>query len=85
MRWIGALVDPPSARTVVTAFWNEAGVSRSEGLRSCQTISTIRRPVAVAMTACRESTAGMEAAPGSVRPRASAALVIVDAVPIVMQ
>ena len=37
------------------------------------------------MTAWRESAAGMDAAPGSVSPRASAALVIVEAVPIVMQ
>ena len=38
-----------------------------------------------AITACRESAAGIEAAPGSVTPSASAALVMVDAVPIVMQ
>ena len=48
-------------------------------------MSTMRRPVAVAICACRESGAGIDAAPGSVRPSASAALVIVEAVPIVMQ
>ena len=37
------------------------------------------------MAAWRESGAGMEAAPGSVRPSASAALVMVEAVPMVMQ
>jgi hypothetical protein len=33
----------------------------------------------------RESAAGIDAAPGSVKPSASVADVIVDAVPIVMQ
>ena len=57
----------------------------SRGLRSSHTISTMRLPVSVAICAWRESAAGIEAAPGSVRPSASAALVIVEAVPIVMQ
>ena len=48
-------------------------------------MSTMRLPVRVAITAWRESAAGIEAAPGSVMPSASAALVIVEAVPIVMQ
>ena len=48
-------------------------------------MSTMRLPVIVAITACRESAAGIEAAPGNVIPSASAALVIVEAVPIVMQ
>ena len=54
-------------------------------MTSSQTISTIRRPLCAPITACRESAAGIDAAPGSVTPSASAALVIVDAVPIVMQ
>ena len=37
------------------------------------------------MRPCRESAAGIDTAPGSVNPIASAADVIVDAVPIVMQ
>jgi len=45
----------------------------------------MRLPVCVAIAAWRESAAGIEAAPGSVRPSASAALVMVEAVPIVMQ
>ena len=57
----------------------------SRGFRSSQTMSTMRRPVSLAMRAWRESAAGIEAAPGSVKPSASAADVIVDAVPIVMQ
>ena len=80
-----ALVEPPMASTVVIALRNAASVSMSPSLTSSHTISTIRRPVCAAITACRESAAGIEAAPGSVRPSASAALVIVDAVPIVMQ
>src|SRR5438876_11197820 len=80
-----ALVDPPIASTVVIALRNDASVRRSDGFRSSHAISTMRRPVAEAMTACGESAAGIDAAPGSVNPSASAALVIVDAVPIVMQ
>ena len=48
-------------------------------------MSTMRFPVRVAITAWRESAAGIEAAPGNVMPSASAALVMVEAVPIVMQ
>ena len=69
----------------VTAFSNAAVVMMSVGLRSAQTISTMRRPLALAMRACSESAAGIEEAPGSVIPMASAAAAIVDAVPMVMQ
>jgi hypothetical protein len=48
-------------------------------------MSTMRLPVRAAITAWRESAAGIEAAPGRVMPSASAALVMVEAVPIVMQ
>ena len=85
IRWMTALVEPPMASTVVTALRNAVPVSMSDSRTSSHTISTIRRPVCAAITACRESAAGIEAAPGSVTPSASAALVIVDAVPIVMQ
>jgi hypothetical protein len=80
-----ALVDPPSAMATVTAFSNASVVRMSRGLRSSQTISTHRRPAAVAMRGCAESAAGIEDAPGSISPRASTADVIVDAVPMVMQ
>ena len=80
-----ALVEPPSASTVVTALRKAVRVSSVESRTSSHTMSTIRRPVRVAITACRESAAGIDAAPGSVTPSASAALVMVDAVPIVMQ
>ncbi len=48
-------------------------------------MSTIRRPLAAAIRLCAESTAGIDAAPGRVIPSTSAADVIVEAVPIVMQ
>ncbi len=85
MRWTSALVEPPRARTVVTALSMARASTMSRILRSSHTMSTMRLPVSVAICAWRESGAGMEAAPGSVSPRASAALVIVEAVPIVMQ
>ncbi len=85
IRWMSALVDPPSASTVAAASSNASLVSTRSGVRSAQTIATIRLPLAAAIRWCAESTAGIEAAPGSVRPSASAADVIVDAVPIVMQ
>ena len=56
----------------------------SRGLTSSHTISTMRRPAAVAMRGWLESAAGIEDAPGSIRPSASAAAAIVEAVPIVM-
>ncbi len=45
----------------------------------------MRSPAAAAIRSCPESTAGMLEAPGTVTPRASAAAVSVEAVPIVMQ
>jgi hypothetical protein len=48
-------------------------------------MSTIRRPVATAIRAWSEYAAGTDEAPGRVSPSASAAAVIVLAVPIVMQ
>src|SRR5258706_12644855 len=84
-RCTSALVEPPIASTAVTALSNEASERIEDGRRSSHTISTIRLPVCVAICAWRESAAGMEAAPGSVRPSASAALVMVEAWPIVMQ
>ena len=45
----------------------------------------MRRPHSEAMRGCAASAAGIEAAPGSVKPSASAIVVIVEAVPMVMQ
>src|SRR6266581_5189742 len=82
---MAALVEPPQASTQVTALSNEDGVSRLFGVASSHTMSTARLPVAVAICAWCESAAGIDADPGSARPSASAAEVMVDAVPIVMQ
>jgi len=70
---------------VATASSNASRVRIWSGVRSSQTIATILRPLAAAIRWWAESTAGIEAMPGRVMPRASAAEVIVDAVPIVMQ
>ena len=81
-----ALVEPPSASTAVIALSIAAA---RRGRRAASGPPTPSRRCAcrnrVAICAWRESAAGIDAAPGSVRPSASAALVIVDAVPIVMQ
>ena len=79
IRWMTAFVEPPKARTTVMAFSKDSKVKGEDGS------DTIRRPEATAMRGCSESAAGIDAAPGSVTPSASAADVIVDAVPIVMQ
>src|SRR6185503_19987718 len=80
-----AFVDPPIAMSAVMAFLNDPALRMSVGFRSCQTISTMRRPQAVAMREWLESTAGIEEAPGKVIPKTSANDVMVEAVPIVMQ
>src|SRR5262249_45049459 len=71
--------------SVVIAFSKERSVRMSRGFKSSQTISTIRLPQFVAIREWFESTAGIEDAPGSVRPRASAMAVIVDAVSMGIQ
>src|SRR5665647_1380114 len=77
-----ALVEQPMAMATVMAFSNEARDSILAGVRSSQTMSTARRPHSVAMRIWLESTAGMDEAPGSVKPQASAIPVIVLAVPM---
>src|ERR1700730_5519653 len=79
-----ALVEPPSASTVAIALLNEASRKISRGLRFSQTISTMRRPDRLAILGWLASTAGMLLAPAKERPRTSATLVIVEAVPIVI-
>lgn len=85
IRWMTALVEPPSARTVATASSYASAVRIDDSFRCCHTSSTIRRPDCAAIRSWPESTAGMEEAPGTVTPSASAAAVRVEAVPIVMQ
>ena len=57
----------------------------SLGFRSCQTISTMRRPEAAQSRMWFESAAGIELPPVSVMPMESAIDVMVLAVPMVMQ
>ncbi len=80
-----ALVEPPMAMLAVMALSNEAAVRISLGFKSCQAISTMRRPTDVAMRECSESTAGIDDAPGRVMPSVSAMAPMVEAVPMVMQ
>ncbi len=49
IRWIIAFVEPPRAITVATASSNASLVRIASGVRSSQTMSTIRRPLAVAI------------------------------------
>ena len=84
IRWTMALVEPPMAISVVTAFSKAARVAIRDGRTSCQTISTARRPQATARRECADWTAGMDAAPGKMKPSASTTQAIVAAVPIVM-
>ena len=85
IRWMIALVEQPIAIATVTAFSTAARVTMRSGVRSSHTISTMRRPQAALIRWWPASGAGIDEAPGSVRPIASAMAVIVLAVPIVMQ
>ena len=80
-----AFVEPAIALCTTSAFSIDWRVSKSRGLRSSQIISTMRRPQAAAMRGCAESAAGIEEAPGKVKPSASARVIMVAAVPMVMQ
>ena len=49
IRWIIALVEPPKAISMMVALSKDAWVRISDGFKSSQTISTIRRPDAAAL------------------------------------
>ena len=83
-RWITAFVEPPNPACATIALSSDCGETILSGVRSSQIISTMRRPDAVAMRGCAESAAGIDDAPGSVKPSASVSDIIVAAVPIVM-
>ncbi len=83
--WMMALVEPPIAMCVVIAFSKAAGVRIFPGVRSSHTISTMRRPAWAHMRGWAASAAGIDEAPGSVMPIASAIAIMVAAVPMVMQ
>ena len=84
-KWMMALVLHPSAMATARAFSKFLRVSMRAGVRSSHTISTTRRPHCVAMRWWLASTAGIDEAPGSVMPMASAMPIMVAAVPMVMQ
>ncbi len=67
------------------ALSKAVGVNTHCGVRSSHTMSTMRRPAAAHMRGCAASAAGIEDAPGSDRPSASAIAIMVAAVPITMQ
>ena len=80
-----ALVEQPIAIATTIAFSKALRVWIFCGVRSSHTISTMRRPHSEAMRMWLASAAGIEDAPGSVMPIASAIEVMVEAVPMVMQ
>jgi hypothetical protein len=49
IRWIGQLVEAPTALATTIAFSNAARVMILEGVRSSHTIPTIRLPVSYAI------------------------------------
>src|ERR1700733_5489552 len=85
IRWMIALVEQPIAIATVIAFSNALRLWILFGVRSSQTISTIRRPDSEAIRMWPASAAGIDDAPGKVMPIDSAIAVMVEAVPMVMQ
>ena len=83
--WIGAFVEPPIAEQTAIAFSNAARVRIVDGLRSSQTISTLRFPVRYAISWRSRCGAGIAAHPGRLMPSASASEFMVVAVPMVLQ
>ena len=84
-KWMMALVLQPMAMATAIAFSKLLRVKTREGVRSSHTISTTRRPQAADIRVWLASAAGMLDAPGNVSPKASAILIMVAAVPMVMQ
>src|SRR5579864_1398320 len=80
-----AFVEPLIAMSTAMALWKASAVRMSRGFKSSQTMSTMRLPQSSDMRTWLESGAGMDDAPESVMPSASASDAIVDAVPMVIQ
>ncbi len=85
IRWMIALVEPPSAMWVTSAFSKEARVRTSRGFRSSLIIATMRRPQARRHAAVGRVGGGDRRGAGQRQPSASASDIIVAAVPMVMQ
>jgi hypothetical protein len=75
-------MDAESARPHITAFSKAFAVRMRLGFRSSRTIATMRRPAASANANIGPPLASTGLEPGSARPRASAAMCIVLAVPM---
>ncbi len=79
-----AFEDPPEPHSVTTAFSRDRRVRMSRGFTSSQIISTMLRPQAAAIRWWAASIAGIEEAPASVSPSASAVSAMEDALPMIM-
>ena len=85
-RWISALVEPLVACSTTEALRSAAALRISRGRGPpARAIATARSPVASASRMRSAETDGAEAAPGSMKPRVSASVAMVSAVPITMQ
>ena len=80
-----ALVEPPIARRTRSAFSKAGAVRIFPGVRPLAAIATATAPVRSATRTRSAVTAGGEAPPGTIMPRASATQAIVLAVPMTEQ
>ncbi len=85
VRWISALVEPPSESSTRSAFSTECSVMICEGRIGLAIRPTARAPASSAARRRSACTAGMAAVPGGIMPSASAMQAMVDAVPITPQ
>ena len=80
-----ALVEPPMANNTRMAFSNAFSVSTLSMVKPFLAISTAMRPLSSAMRMRSAVTAGGDAPPGTVMPKASAMQAMVLAVPMTEQ
>ena len=80
-RWMAAFVEPPMALCTMMAFSKASRVRISPARMPCSASFGISRPARRAAAKISRMVAGMSAAPGSVRPSASAMHCMVLAVP----
>ena len=85
VKWMIALVEPPSASSTLSAFSTDFGVMILSGVSDEPASSTARRPVASAARSRSACTAGIAAVPGRTMPSVSAMQAMVLAVPMTAQ
>ena len=85
VRWISALVDPPSASSTRSAFSTDCSVMISDGRIGWVISFTASAPASSAARSRSACTAGMEPWPSGTMPSASAMQAMVEAVPITPQ